>query len=84
MTNVANMNPCAGGCGASVSEACDFCARCVRGMESDVRRLQNLKPGQIIILADMFSTVGADTLTRLMVSALPDDTPKLDRRRLMQ
>jgi hypothetical protein len=70
------MTPCAGVCGASVSDACDFCARCVRGMERDVRRLQGLAPGQLVILADIFSTCGADTLTRLMISVLPfDNTP---------
>lgn len=41
-----------------------------------MRRLQALDPGQIVILADIFSTVGADTLTRVLISSLPfDDTP---------
>jgi hypothetical protein len=76
------MKPCAGGCGASVSEACDFCARCVRGMERDVRRLQGLDPGKLVILADIFSTCGADTLVRLMVSVLPFDDTRPTRAEL--
>ena len=77
------MTPCAGNCGASVSTACSFCARCVRGMERDVRRLQGLAPGQIVILAGIFSEVGADTLTRLMCGALPfEPMPRAEMERL--
>ena len=64
---------CAGGCGSSVSRPYEWCARCMRGMTEDMSRLQNLEPGQIVLLADIFSTIGADTLTRIMVNSLPFD-----------
>ncbi len=63
------MKPCFGGCHRMVTS--EWCARCVDGLTTDVRRLQSLDPGQLIILADIFSIVGADTLTRIMVGALP-------------
>jgi len=78
------MRPCAGGCRRQVRVSCDWCAGCVAGLLADVRRLQSLEPGQMILLADIFSTVGADTLTRCMIASLPfDDTPP-DRRGMMQ
>lgn len=75
--------PCAGGCGRTVSATCEWCARCVAGMCDDMRRLQSLAPGQIVLLADIFSTVGADTLTRIMVGSLPYDDG-LERERLFK
>jgi len=53
------------------AHAGDWCAACDRGIKEDVGRLQNLSPGEIVLLNDIFTTVGAFFLARAMVGALP-------------
>jgi len=52
-------------------DAGDWCAACEEGLRQDVGRLQNLDPGAMLLLTDIFSTVGAFFLARAMVSGLP-------------
>jgi len=52
-------------------DAGDWCAACDRGIKDDMRRLQNLTPGEIVLLNDIFATVGAFFMARAMVGSLP-------------
>lgn len=49
----------------------DWCEPCALNVLEDVGRLQNLRPGEIVSLSDMFTTVGALALARAMVAGLP-------------
>lgn len=53
----------------------DWCEGCTTMMQDDVGRLQNLPPGQLVILADLFATAGALALTRAMLAMLPTEPP---------
>ena len=49
----------------------EWCEPCATGVLEDVGRLQNLTPGEMLILSDMFHTVAAFYLARCMVEGMP-------------
>lgn len=52
-----------------------WCEACAHGVLEDVSRLQNLTPGELVLLSDIFATVAAFYLARAMVRALPTEPP---------
>lgn len=71
--------PCACGCGRQASPPTAmrdqagalWRKECIAALLCDVRTLQNLAPGQILILADILAIVDARALGRALVRALP-------------
>lgn len=79
MATPLSCNPCACGCGRQASpptampDSAGALWRfdCVATLLTDVRTLQNLTPGALVILADLFASVDARALGRVCVRALP-------------
>lgn len=69
------MRPCLCGCGGQTDAG--WRPQCVAALLLDIRRLQNLPPGQIVILSDIFRQVGARKLADAMTGAVPFDEGEL-------
>jgi hypothetical protein len=73
------MKPCACGCRRMVdfdAPIPGWCASCAQAVLLDVRKLQNLAPADLVVVASLAHDAGATRLAKAIVGALPfDGTP---------